>query len=78
MSCKSCGSNGLTEEQKKILAALAEKGEPSGCKDIAQAIGLSSQAVSCRLRSLKSKGYVESPAKGKYVITETGRAQVGA
>ncbi len=76
MACKKC--TGLTEEQKKILSALAGRNEPSGCKDIAQLTGLSSQAVSCRLRSLKSKGYVDSPAKGKYVITDAGRAEVGA
>jgi hypothetical protein len=29
-----------------------------------------------KLRKLKSEGYVESPVKGKYIVTEKGRSEV--
>ncbi|MDA3972017.1 MAG: MarR family winged helix-turn-helix transcriptional regulator [Desulfobulbaceae bacterium] len=70
-----CGCNkGLTDEQKKILAAMAGQTGPSGCKDIAAATGLESKSVSCKLTALKKKGYISSPVRCKYEITEEGRA----
>jgi predicted transcriptional regulator len=74
MGCK-CGSKGLTEEQKKILKAMAEMGECAS-KDIAEATGIPGKSVSCRLTSLKKKGYIESPKRCRYVITDTGREQI--
>jgi len=74
--CEKPKESVLTEEQLKVLTALNEIGEPCACKDIAAATGLSSNSVSCRLRSLKGKGYVESPARCKYVITDAGRSLV--
>ncbi len=72
--CKSkCGS-GLTDEQKKVLEAIANSDEPLSTKEIAGATGLTSNQVSCRIRSLKSKGYVESPARCKYAVTTDGKA----
>lgn len=72
-----CGcKNELTEEQKKILTEMVKMSEPCGCKDVAVATGLESKSVSCRMTSLKKKGYVESPAKCKYIITEDGRKQI--
>ena len=82
MGCrKKCGSDGksaLTEEQNKILAALAKVREPCACKDIAEATGMTSNSVSCRLRSLKNKGYVDSPLRCKYSITEDGKTAASA
>lgn len=78
MGCK-CSSKkkdkavSLTEEQAKILKAMAEMEGPVASKDISAATGIPSKSLSCRIRSLKTKGLVESPARCKYVITEQGR-----
>lgn len=72
MGCK-CGSKELTDEQKKILKAMAEMGDACACKDIAGATGIPGKSVSCRLTSLKKKGYIESPKRCKYVVTDAGR-----
>jgi len=77
MGCatKGCGcKSGLSDEQKKILNALAGLGEPCGSKEIAAASGLESKSVSCKLTALKKKGLVDSPVRCKYTITEAGRA----
>ena len=73
MSC-ACGSSSLTDEQKKILEAMAQSEEPCGSKEIAAATGLESKAISCRITALKKKGLVESPVRCKYTITADGRS----
>ncbi|MDH5299138.1 MAG: hypothetical protein OEV91_08980 [Desulfobulbaceae bacterium] len=81
MACakKGCGvATELTGEQKQILAAMATRTEPCGCKEIAEASGMESKAVSCKLTALKNQGYVESPARCKYAITAAGRAAATA
>lgn len=79
MGCatKKCGSkNELTPEQKKILGAIATQDAPCACKEIAAASGMDSKSVSCKLTALKNKGYVESPVRCKYAITDAGRAAI--
>ncbi|MDH3392485.1 MAG: hypothetical protein OEL66_00635 [Desulfobulbaceae bacterium] len=79
MACatKKCGCKSeLTDEQKKILTTMAGQTEPCACKEIAAASGMESKAVSCKLTALKNKGYIESPARCKYTITEAGRAAI--
>ena len=66
----------LGEEQKGILKALAQLTEPAGCKGIGEQAGLPWRTVMAKLRGLKKGGYVESPVKGKYIITEKGREAV--
>lgn len=63
----------LGEEQKGILKALAGMTEPAGCKDIGEHAGIPWRTVMAKLRVLSKEGYVESPVKGKYVITGKGR-----
>lgn len=70
--CKS----GLSDEQKTILTTMAGQTEPCACKEIAAASGMESKAVSCKLTALKNKGYIESPARCKYAITDAGRAAI--
>ncbi len=65
--------NALDEIQKRILKALTEFNDPAGCKEIAQKADLPTPKVTGKLRGLKNRGLVESPVKGKYVITEEGR-----
>jgi len=63
----------LGEEQKGILRALTQLTDPAGCKVIGEKAGIPWRTVMAKLRGLKKEGYVESPVKGKYVITEKGR-----
>jgi len=78
MGCATkCGCKSeLTEEQKKILTAMAGQNEPCACKEIAAASGMESKALSCKLTALKNKGYIDSPARCKYAITAAGRAAI--
>ncbi len=71
----SCGT-GVSDEQKKILAAMAGMTEPVSGKEIAAAVGLEGKAVSCKLTGLKNKGYIESPVRCKYALTPDGKAQL--
>ncbi len=66
----------LDEIQKRILKALAEFTEPAGCKEIAEKAGLPTPKVTGKLRGLKNRGFVESPVKGKYVITAEGKSLI--
>ena len=66
----------LTEEQRKILNALTRMAEPGGCKVIGEAADIPWRTVMARLRGLKKDGYVDSPVKGKYVITDKGKEAV--
>lgn len=80
MGCgtKGCGPKPLTEEQKNVLTAMAKCDGPCGSKDIAAATGLEPKQVSCRITALKKKGYVESPVRCKYSITDEGKKAVEA
>ena len=77
MGC-GCGSKCLTDEQKTVLAAMAECDGPCASKDIAAATGLDAKSVSCKITSLKKNGYVDSPERCKYGITEEGRSALKA
>jgi len=79
MACatKKCGCKSeLTDEQKKILTTMAGQSGPCACKEIAAASGMESKSVSCKLTALKNKGYIDSPARCKYTITDAGRAAI--
>ena len=66
----------LGDEQKSILEALTQLTEPAGCKVIGEKASIPWRTVMAKLRRLKNEGYVESPIKGKYVITNKGREAV--
>jgi predicted transcriptional regulator len=77
--CRSTKSTlSLTEEQQRILAALAEASEPVACKDIAESTGIPSKSVSCRLKTLRNKGLVDSPQRCRYAATDSGRSLAAA
>ena len=63
----------LQEDQKAILEALNVLSVPSGCKAIGEKAGLPWRSVMAKLRGLKKEGLVESPEKGKYIISEKGK-----
>jgi len=67
---------GLTEEQTAILKALGTLTEPAGCKIIGEAADMPWRTVMAKLRGLKKDELVESPEKGKYVISDKGKAAI--
>jgi len=75
MACKSksCKSGGLSDRQREVLEALAQCKEACGSKDIAAATSLEPKQISCQITSLKKKGFVASPARCKYEITNDGK-----
>ena len=74
MACKR--KAGLSEEAKKILAALAQDDQPRANKELAQVTGLDSKKVSSTMCGLKKKGLVESPVRCKYIISDAGKAEL--
>jgi predicted transcriptional regulator len=66
----------LTEEQVKILKALDTLTEPAGCKVIGEAADLPWRSVMAKLRGLKKEELVESPEKGKYIISAKGKKSI--
>ena len=76
MACKSCKTNALSDAQRQVLEALNKSPEPCGSKEIAAATGLESKQISCQLTALKNKGFVASPVRCKYEITEEGKGQL--
>ncbi|HUS78337.1 MAG TPA: hypothetical protein VM050_06730 [Patescibacteria group bacterium] len=66
----------LTDEQRAILKALTKIAEPSGCKVIGEAADIPWRTVMSRLRGLKKDGLVDSPEKGKYVVTDKGKGKI--
>jgi predicted transcriptional regulator len=64
----------LDDTQKAILTALTSLTEPSGCGVIGKQAGLPTPKVVPKMRGLLNSDLVERPVKGKYVISEQGRA----
>ena len=73
MGC-GCSKEMLSDEQKKILQAMADCDGPCAAKDIAAATGLDAKVVISRITDLKKKGYVDSPVRCKCGITAEGRS----
>lgn len=63
----------LTDEQLRILKAMAAADGPCGSKDLSAATGLESKVISSRIAALKKNGLVESPVRCKYSVTEDGK-----
>ena len=66
----------LTDEQIAILKALGGLDEPAGCKMIGEAADMPWRSVMGKMRGLKKEELVDSPEKGKYVITDKGKAAI--
>ncbi len=77
MGCATCGNPALSDAQRRVLDALAKSQEPCGSKELAAATGLESKQVSCQITALKNKGYVASPVRCKYSITNEGKNVLG-
>ena len=63
----------LDDDHKLILNALATMGDPASGKEIAGAVGLDAKLVGNKIKKLKSKGFVDSPVRCKYAITDLGK-----
>ncbi len=68
-----CKPKGLSDRQREVLEALAKCKDACGSKDIAAATSLEPKQISCQITALKKKGFVDSPARCKYEITDNGR-----
>jgi Fe2+ or Zn2+ uptake regulation protein len=77
MGCKSCESTSLNDQQRQILEAVAQSPEACGSKELVAATGLEAKQVSSQITILKTKGYVTSPVRCKYAITEQGKKMLG-
>jgi DNA-binding MarR family transcriptional regulator len=64
----------LSSAQKKVLKALAEGDAPLANKQLAQATGLEGKEISALIKELKGQGLVESPARCKYGLSDSGRS----
>ncbi len=61
------------ENSKKVLVALARFSAPASGKEIAQIAEMDSKQVSDEIKTLKKNGYVDSPVRCKYAITDSGK-----
>lgn len=74
MACNPSKTNTLSDTQRQVLEALANSSEACGSKELAAATGLEAKQISCQITALKNKGYVDSPVRCKYEITEQGKS----
>ncbi len=73
MACKTKNCSELNDKQREVLEALAKADDPWGGKDIAAVTTLEAKQVSCQITALRKKGYVDSPVRCKYAITDDGK-----
>jgi len=67
----------MSQAKKKILKLLLDAGEPLKLQDIAKEIGLTVSSSTMHLLWLGKAGYVSTPKKSYYAITESGKRVVG-
>ena len=77
MACKTCKPTAdtpfeLDGEQQAILKALKTIDEPTGTKAVSMETGLDSKLVSKHVKTLKTVGLVDSPARCKIGLTPEG------
>jgi len=76
MGCTTCECTALSDQQRQVLEVLASSPGACGSKEIAAATGLESKQISCQITALKNKGFVASPVRCKYTITDQGKDQL--
>ena len=67
----------LNPIKKKILQELWEKGKPLKPLEIARPLEIKNQQAMMHLLNLKSMGYVSTPERNQYAITELGKEALG-
>jgi len=73
---KRMGPSEIDETQQRVLKALSRIGKPAGNKEIAQEAGLDGKVVTKAIKTLKTKGWVDSPVRCKYAVTESGMSEI--
>ncbi|MHB8809195.1 MAG: transcriptional repressor [Desulfobulbaceae bacterium] len=76
MGCTKCKPETLSACERQVLQALARSGDACGNKEIAAAVGLDTKEVGSQLTALKKKGFVDSPVRCKYAITQEGKKAI--
>lgn len=66
----------MNNDQKKVLTALAGLDKPSSGKEIAAAAQLEPNDVAKHIKKLKDLGFVDSPVRCKYGVTEQGKQNI--
>lgn len=66
----------LNDEQKKILSVISENQNPASGKEVAEAAGLDDKLVTKHINKLKTAGYVDSPVRCRYSVTEAGKSAI--
>ncbi|MCK4933553.1 winged helix-turn-helix transcriptional regulator, partial [Candidatus Bathyarchaeota archaeon] len=64
---------GLNPVKKKILEEMALRAQPRRPKEIAEKVGVNFSSCMMHILGLKKAGFVSSPFKGYYGITNLGR-----
>ncbi len=64
----------LSDRQREVLAALKVSGNVCVNKEIAEATSLEPKQISCQLTALKKKGFITSPTRCEYKITDAGES----
>ncbi len=69
-------SSEIDETQQRVMEALSRIGKPAGNKEIARTSGLDGKVVTKAIKALKTKGWVDSPVRCKYAVTESGKSEI--
>jgi predicted transcriptional regulator len=63
-------------EGQKVLQALAKMATPASNKEICTETNLDTKIVTKQIKKLKDAGYLNSPVRCKYAITESGKSEI--
>jgi predicted transcriptional regulator len=63
-------------EGQKVLQALAKMATPASNKEICTETNLDTNIVTKQIKKLKDAGYLNSPVRCKYAITESGKSEI--
>jgi DNA-binding transcriptional ArsR family regulator len=63
----------MSQAKKRILKVLSHAGDPMKLQDIAKETGLSVSSAVMHLLWLGKAGYVSTPRKSYYIVTESGK-----
>ena len=67
----------VSQAKKKILEILWEDGKPLKSREVAKQMKLSIPSSTMHLLGLRKAGYVSTPEKGYYAITNLGKEIIG-
>ena len=67
----------ISKAKTEILETLWRSGKPLTIKEISERVNLKRRSVNMHMLKLKNAGYVSSPERGSYIITEAGKEQLG-